>query len=95
MDLAQTRATQTHPEYFNLNDKVCDNCYRVVNVGGYYAEVIAQLASMGVCGYTADGEEIGLKADNSSSEQYDILTWNYYMRRLPGAYRGVCRPAIF
>jgi hypothetical protein len=66
-----------------------------VNVAGYYGEVMSQLASMGLCAWTEDGEEIGVKEDNSYSEQYDILTWNNYMRRLPGAYRGVCRPAIF
>jgi hypothetical protein len=95
VDQALTLAVQSHPEYFNLNEKVCENCYRVVNVSGYYSAVMNELASMGLCSFTDDGEEIGVKASNSFSEQYDILTSSNYMRRGTGMYRGVCRPAIF
>jgi hypothetical protein len=94
VDGAVTTATQAHPEYFDLNDKVCDNCYLVKNVNGYVAEVQKALVAKGVCSYW-DGEELGVKNTNSFSEQYDILLSDNHIRRLPGSYRGDCRPAIF
>ncbi len=94
VDTAITQTIQSHPEYFNLNDKVCDNCFRVVNVGGYIGEVLSRLAGMGLCAI-GDAEEIGVKESNAYSEQYDILTSANYTRRGMGSYRGVCRPAIF
>jgi hypothetical protein len=94
IDAALTTVTQKRPELFNLNNKVCENCYYVKDVGGYIAEVKKELAKQGIC--TAGGdEEIGVKNTNEFSEQYDILLASQHMRRGPGSYRGVCRPALF
>lgn len=94
VELAITRATQAHPEYFDMNDRRCENCYYVRNVNGYIGEVKQQLAAMGVCSYW-DGEELAVKGSNAASEQYDILLASNHIRRGPGAYRGVCRPSWF
>jgi hypothetical protein len=94
VDAAQTTATQNHPEYFDFNNKICPNCYLVTNVGGYVAAVQKALAAKGICSFY-DGEELGVKDSNSYSEQYDILVADNHMRRLPGMYRGDCRPAVF
>ncbi len=94
VETAITRTTQSHPEYFDFNDKKCDNCYKVLDVDGYVREFQAQLSSQGVCSYW-DGEEIAAKDSNNFSEQYDILLASNHIRRGPGSYRGVCRPAIF
>jgi hypothetical protein len=94
VESALTRATQARPEYFDFNDKICENCYRVRDIDGYVAEVQRQLAGAGICSLW-DGEELAVKGSNAASEQYDILTAAGYIRRLPGSYRGVCRPAWF
>ncbi len=91
---ALTKATQTHPEYFDFTSTRCGNCYLVKNVTGYVTEVQKALAAQGVCTYY-DGEEMGVKVSNSYSEQYDILLADNHMRRQPSAYRGNCLPAIF
>lgn len=94
VDTALTRTTQGRPDLFDLNDKVCENCYRVKNVSGYVAEVQRQLAAQGICSYY-DGEELAVKKTNDYSEQYDILLASGHMRRGPGSNRGICRPAWF
>lgn len=91
---AMTRATQTHPEYFNFRDTRCGNCYLVLDVDGYVGEVQRQLAIRGVCS-EYDGEELAAKISNAVSEQYDILLASGHMRRAPSAYRGDCRPSWF
>ncbi len=94
VDAALTAAVNRRPDLFNLRDKKCDNCYRVLDVGGYIVEVQRQLTALGVCAHY-DGEEMAVKESNAFSEQYDILTADNYMRRGAANYRGVCRPAVF
>jgi hypothetical protein len=94
VDNALNLAVKAHPEYFDQNNKKCDNCYYVKNVAGYVAEVERQLSALGVCSYW-DGEELAVKDSNGYSEQYDILTASEHMRRGVGSYRGVCRPSWF
>ena len=94
METALTNVTINHPEYFDFNDKKCDDCYYVKNVDGYLAAVIRQLNVQGVCA-EYDGEEMAVKNSNSFSEQWDILLASGHMRRGLGSYRGVCRPAVF
>ncbi len=94
VDSAITRATQTHPQYFDFNDKKCDNCYLVLNIDGYINEVRRGLSAEGLCS-DWDGEELGVKESNGYSEQYDILLASGHIRRGGGSYRGICRPAIF
>jgi len=94
VDAALTRVTKAHPEYFDLNDKTCENCYYVKNVNGYLAAVQNQLKAAGYCSHY-DGEELAVKNVNRFNEQYDILLGNNHMRRGPGSYRGACHPANF
>jgi len=94
VDTALTRATQNRPDFFDFNNKKCENCYFVKNVSGYVAEVQRLLSAQGVCSYY-DGEELAAKRVNDYSEQYDILLASGHMRRGVGSYRGICRPAWF
>jgi hypothetical protein len=94
VEAAITRVTQKRPALFDFADKICDDCYRVVDVSGYYSSVRAELASRGICSLS-DMEEIGAKDSNESSEQFDILLASGHIRRGPGMYRGICYPAIF
>ncbi len=94
VEAAIKSVTQKRPELFDFADKSCSDCYKVLDVSGYYAAVQAELAAQGVCSLS-DGEEVGAKDSNQSSEQFDILLASDHIRRGPGAYRGICRPAIF
>jgi hypothetical protein len=94
METAITAVTTSHPDWFDFNDKKCEDCYYVKNVQGYVNGVINQLNKQGVCTFW-DGEEMGLKSSNKFSEQWDIILASGHIRRGPGSYRGVCRPAIF
>ena len=88
------RVTQQRPALFDFADKSCDDCYKVLDVSGYYSAVRADLASHGICTFS-DMEEISAKDGNESSEQFDVLLASGHIRRGPGVYRGICRPAIF
>jgi hypothetical protein len=94
LEKAITAATQAHPEYFDLSDKKCDNCYKVKNETGYFNEVVRQLAALGVCAQP-DADEIGLKATNDHSEWFDIYLGSGHIRRGEGAYLYGCNPANF
>jgi hypothetical protein len=73
-----------HPEYFDG--------FQVHNVGAYFVGIIRILDRKGICAYTTDGEEIGIKSSNELGEQYDIMSARYQVRRY---YVGTCRPAAF
>ena len=94
LEKAITAATQAHPEYFDLNDKKCDNCYKVKNETGYFNEVVRQLSLLGVCA-EPDADEIGIKSTNDLSEWYDIYLGSGHIRRGEGAYLYGCSPANF
>lgn len=94
LEKAITAATQAHPEYFDFNDKKCDNCYKVKNEAGYFSEVQRQLSAQGVCS-EVDADEIGVKSSNDLSEWYDIYLGSGHIRRGEGAYLYGCNPANF
>lgn len=94
VEAALDAVTERFPELFDFEDTQCENCYLVKDPRRYVDEVIRQLNRQGLC---TDGvrEELGIKSSNDFSEQYDIILASEHMRRAPGSYRGVCRPAIF
>ena len=94
VEAALDAVTERFPGLFDFDDKTCENCYFVKDPTRYVDEVIRQLNRQGLC---TDGvrEELGVKSSNDFSEQYDIILASEHMRRGPGTYRGVCRPAIF
>ena len=91
---AITEVTKSRPDIFDFDDKKCDNCYYVKNVGAYVSEVQKALSAQGVCSHW-DGEELAVKNTNNFSEQFDILLASGHMRRGVGSYRGTCRPSWF
>jgi hypothetical protein len=94
VDKAITKVTQQHPGWFDLKDKICENCYYVHNPAKYASAVIANLNAAGLCAQY-DGEELAVKKSNSFSEQFDILLASGHIRRGSGSYRLTCRPSWF
>ena len=94
---ALDQVTQEHPEMFDFKDVQPGgdpNWYRVLNPDGYSQGMVRILLAKGVCARW-DGEELNVKTNNVSSENYDILTSKGYMRRGEGSYRVTCYPAYF
>lgn len=83
-----------HPEIFDFSKHRGGLSYLVVDPERYTAGVAYVLSTRGFCAIW-DGEEIALKNDNASNEQYDILTFEGYVRWGAGAYQSTCRPAWF
>ena len=94
VEKAITQVTESRPDIFDFDDKKCDNCYYIKDVDAYLSQVIKKLNAQGICALW-DGEEMAVKENNNYSEQYDILLSSGHIRRGPGAYRGICRPALF
>ena len=95
--VALDQITRDHPEYFefdNVQPGGDPNWYKVTNVDGYVQGVVKILLAKGACARW-DGEELNIKTNNVSSENYDILTSKGYMRRGEGSYRVTCYPAYF
>jgi hypothetical protein len=94
LENAITLATQKRPDLFDFNDKRCENCYRVKDVNAYINLVMKNLAAQGLC-TLFDGEDLQIKNTNDFNDGYDIITWDNYIRRGAGCYRGTCRPSWF
>jgi hypothetical protein len=92
---ALVEITRTQPGIFDLNDaRGQSDGYRVLDPGAYTSGLVTILLGKGFCARW-DGEEINVKRDNVSSENYDVLRADGYMRRGEGSYRVSCYPAYF
>lgn len=94
---ALDQLVREQPGLFDTNDiqrGAPANWYRVKDEAAYTQGLVRILISKGVCARW-DGEEINIKKHNVSSENYDILTAQGYVRRGTGAYQVDCFPAYF
>jgi hypothetical protein len=94
IERALENLTAKQPELFDFNDITCGNCWRIRNHGKYVNAMLNQMANQGVCSHW-NGEEMQLKVTNDWSENYDIMTFDGYVRRGSGSYRATCQPAAF
>jgi len=85
---------KSHPELFDTSLRKCDDCYKVLDTRSFTDLMVQTLEQRGLCA-TFDGEEFGVKNTNDFNDQYDVLTFDDYLRRGDGAYRSTCRPAAF
>jgi hypothetical protein len=85
MNLALDQVRNTHPEYFDGRN--------VLNVGGFYVEIIRALDRMGLCAETG-GEEVGVKRTEAFNDQFDILSARSEYRSGDNIYLGRCSPAV-
>lgn len=97
VNAAIDRAITERPDLLDLND--VNGGPRILKLDAYYTAVVAALNESGVCGKIDAEGEIGVKSDNSFSEQYIIAsragwgvpTSNYVERK----YVGACSPSTF
>jgi len=87
---------KSRDDLFNTNDikKGTDDGYKVLDVKAYTDAVTQGLVRKGFCA-RFDGEEEQVKSNNDSSELFDIITSDNYIRRGNGIYRSTCYPASF
>jgi hypothetical protein len=92
---------QYRPQLFDKTDVSAPNTefYKVVDREGYLDGVAVMLRILGVCSQR-DPEDLAyerilVKSSNESSEAYDILTSDGYIRRGQGSFVDHCRPASF
>jgi hypothetical protein len=89
------RLVERRPEIFDLNStRGCGTCYLVRDTDVYVEEMLKEVRSEGACA-TWDGEELAVKRTNDFNDQYDILTFENFIRRDNGSYRATCYPAWF
>ncbi len=82
------------PDIFDLNDKRCDNCYRVRYADRFGQGMVSILGQRGLCAIY-DGAELGVKNTNSFDDQYAVVSSAGYLRRGDGSYVSTCRPSWF
>jgi hypothetical protein len=90
------RLVARRPEIFDLHAfRGCGTCYRVKDVPAYIEGMLHEVrTNEGACAIW-DGEELAIKRTNDFSDQYDILTFESFIRRDHGSYRATCSPAWF
>jgi hypothetical protein len=82
------------PGIFDLNDKKCDTCYRVLNADRFGQGMVSILGQRGLCAIY-DGAELGVKNTNAFDDQYAVVSSAGYLRRGDGSYVSTCRPSWF
>jgi hypothetical protein len=82
------------PQIFDLNDKKCENCYRVRYLDRFGQGIVSVLSQHGLCAIY-DGAELGVKNTNTFDDQYAVVSSAGYLRRGDGSYVSTCRPSWF
>lgn len=83
------------PELFDTSrPRGCGRCFLVLDPDTFTVELVSRLEAGGLCAFY-DGEELAVKANNDFNDQFDVLTFEFYLRRENGSYRSTCRPAWF
>jgi hypothetical protein len=95
LNTAIDKAVQEHPEVFDTSrTKGAPDAYLVEDEARYVEYVAANLTARGYCARW-DGEEMVVKASNTFSDHFDILTGEGYILRGGGQYTVSCYPAAF
>jgi hypothetical protein len=90
----QQELFRTRPDLFDMNDRQRGTDWpRVLNTVEYEQQMVTRLRARGYCAVV--DLELGIKDDNNSSENFDILTSSFHARGGDGSYRATCVPADF
>ena len=96
VDAAINKLVAEKPQLFNFNDPAAAGAYQIYDVQAFYAGVIQNLTTAGLCGQVGYSEEnIWAKENNPYSENYHIVTTQNVIRRGPKSYLVTCPPANF
>jgi hypothetical protein len=90
VNAALDRVLRERPDLFDLND--VNGGPRIVKYDAYMTAVVAAIGEAGLCGRVDPEGEIGIKEDNSHSEQWILWSSSSYVRR---KYVLACSPATF
>ena len=83
------------PEMFDFGRaRGCGRCFLVLDPDRFTQQLVSRLEARGLCAIY-DGEELAVKASNDFNDQFDVLTFEMFLRRENGSYRSTCRPAWF
>lgn len=83
------------PEWFDLTRaRGCGHCFLVTHPDAFTEALVAKLEEARLCA-VYDGEELAVKSSNDFNDQFDVLTFEQFLRRENGSYRSTCRPAWF
>lgn len=83
------------PEFFDQSRaRGCGRCFLVVDPDAFTQALVARLEASRLCA-VYDGEELAVKSSNDFNDQFDVLTFEQFLRRENGSYRSTCRPAWF
>jgi hypothetical protein len=95
LDHAIEELIASEPDMFDLTRvRGCGRCFLVVDPDRFTERLVSQLEATGLCAFY-DGEELGVKSTNDFNDQFDVLTFELFLRRENGSYRTTCRPAWF
>jgi hypothetical protein len=95
VDRAIDKVAHDHPEVFDFNHtQTGTGWFQIVDFDHYFQYMVEAMNSFGYCAIY-DGEELAVKAENGSNEQYDIFAGDGFVRRGEGSYRSTCYPAAF
>ena len=83
------------PELFDhTRARGCERCFLVLHPDEFTEALVAKLEEARLCA-VYDGEELAVKSTNAFNDQFDVLTFEQFLRRENGSYRSTCRPAWF
>lgn len=90
VNAAVDRVLRERPDLFDLND--VNGGPKIVKYDAYMTAVVAAIGEAGLCGRVDPEGEIGIKEDNSHSEQWILWSSSSYLRR---KHVLRCSPATF
>jgi hypothetical protein len=96
VDGAVEKLIKKQPYLFDLNDVAGPGSYRVLEPDDYYQALGATLGEAGYCAQMDTHKAyLQVKADNETSENYQVLTNKGFTARGAWIYRNSCTPASF
>jgi hypothetical protein len=101
VETAMDTLVQQRPQLFDLSEELVagTRAYRVLDREGYLEGLVSTLRAAGLCAERDVDDpaqaQIFVKDSNTSSEEFDVLLGNGFMRRGGGSYRTTCVPAAF
>lgn len=100
VDACIERVASGKPGVLDVNNQAVPNSgqYKILDQKAFIDGVVANLRAQGDCAqpdYDFPLERINVKNSNDTSEDFDLVLSNGYVRRGPKSYKQTCTPAAF